>query len=183
MIKRVFVFLLLISLYLNLYAQESAKNTINIGISTPVGGMISGGGGDFENILYELFFRFYPSFWGIGLNIEYERMLNDKHSLSIDFGTDPMVFPYPILYTEIKYRWYPMSEVFFAGLGVGIWDLTSTPSLLISPAIGWKFVLGNKNRWVIMPNISGRYIINQNVSSYWDTTRVLKISFNVGYYF
>ena len=154
-----FIFLILTSLYLNIYGQESVRNTIYIGISTPIGGMISGGGDG--NILYVLFSRFYPSFWGIGLNIEYERMLNNRHSLSIDFGTDPMIFPEPILYTEIKYRWYPTGKIFFTGLGIGIWGIDSTPppSLSISPIIGLKFILGSRKRWVIMPCITNRFII------------------------
>ena len=75
---------------------------------------------------------------------------------------------------------------FFLGLGSGIWLATPVVLLLlyyeprlffsISPSIGWKIEIGTQNRWVIMPSITTRILMNHDFP-------VIKLGFSVGYRF
>jgi hypothetical protein len=157
--------------------REFFKNTIYVGTSTSLGGVMFGG-----NVFTRLFFRISRGFWGIGINAEYERMFNNKHSIAINVGSDPMIIPYPLYSAEIKYRWYPFSGGFFVGLGTGIWGETNY-RWSISPTVGWKFNIGKKNRLAIMPSITDRFLINESIV--WDgrPEKMLNFNLNVGFNF
>ena len=174
-IKRMILCILLLSICLNnLYSddgEEYKKNIIFAGISTSPVGLIIGT-------------IFGSPLSAIGLNAEYERSFNNKFSIAIDAGIDPMVWPY----VEIKGRWYPWSKTFFAGLGAGIWGfhpLIEENNIIpsISPTIGWRIDIGKKNNWVIMPTITNRIMIFTHFTSGVTTGETLLVRFSVGYRF
>jgi hypothetical protein len=169
--KKIWFIILLILLSLhNAIGQESAKNTLYGGIGTSLSG---------------LFWGSWNPLFALGLNIEYEYSFNDRYSVSIDTGIDPVVSPF----VEIKGRWYPWEETFFVGLGMGIWGFTPPMISLayflrfsISPTIGWKIDIGKQNGWVIMPKITSRLLIKND-----DTLPLIGelfiVNFNIGYMF
>ena len=157
--------------------QKFYYNTAYIGVSSSLGGPMSGG-----NLFTRLYDRFNYGFWGIGINAEYERMINNKHSISINIGSDPMFIPYPIYNAEIKYRWYPWPYGFFIGLGTGIWG-NENYQWSISPTIGWKLNINPKNRLAIMPSITDRILINENIATDWRPLIMLNFNLSVGYNF
>jgi len=182
--KKSFIyFFLLLFLCTFVYAEEVvSKNTTSGGI-----GVIWAG---------------YP--FGIlpGINMEYERLLNKNFALAVDIGLDGLILPYADLYA----RWYPWAGMFFANIGLGIWQrgfgtLVFTP--VISPGIGWKIDIGKPNGWNLITGIIGRiffyedqrgvdYQYNRdnrevvnNPSVYNDTSVdvTAKVFFKVGYSF
>ena len=182
--KKIILCILLLSVCLNnIYSDDGGeykRNIIFAGVSTSVEGLIMG-----------IFFRSPLSV--IGLNVEYERSFNDKFSIAIDAGFDaglaPMIYPY----VEIKGRWYPWSKTFFVGLGVGIsgfipsmYGIANVENEIfpsISPTIGWRIDIGNKNKWVIMPTITNRIFIFPQMSG-WDAVgERFILNFSVGYRF
>ena len=149
----------------NVLGQESAKNAIYGGIGVSV-------------IILEA--DLLP-----GLNIEYERSLNSMFSIGIDIGTEFVILPY----AEIKGRWHPWSKSFFVGLSLGIYGFSRTvvntysnTFLSISPSIGLKIGIGGHNKWVIMPSITSRMLINPK-NGIWLAGEILKINFSIGYQF
>jgi len=171
--KKCLLGFILLFLCLNIvYAQESyTKNTIYGGISTSLTGIVAS--------------LSWSPVLAAGLTIEYEHSFNDSYSVSIETGFDPMVIPY----VEIKGRFYPWSNTFFVGLGTGIWRFLPSPfvnehlSMSISPTIGWRINIGEQNRWVIMPSVTSRILINNRFSPWWDVYELIKININVGYKF
>ncbi|MDR0289468.1 MAG: hypothetical protein LBI06_00855 [Treponema sp.] len=153
------------------------KNTIYVGTGTSLGGPMLGG-----NVFSRLYFRIISGFWGIGINAEYERMFNNKHSLSINVGSDPMFIPYPLYSAEIKYRWYPFSKRFFVGLGTGIWG-NENYTWSISPTLGWKFNIGKKKRLAIMPSITDRFLIDESIARDGRPLIMLNFNLSIGYNF
>ena len=124
--KKVFLAFLLVFLFsFNVTGEETRKHFLYGGVNT--------------------FFHF-PA----GLNIGYEYSINNNFSISLDFGN--FVGPFPYATTTV--RWYPGANIFFVGLGAGVW-FASAPRYVITPAIGWRISLGQGDRWFIMPNLAG----------------------------
>jgi hypothetical protein len=148
--------------------QQFFRNTIYGGIST-------------SGIAF--YYAFSSPLLGLGLTLEYEHSLNKMFSISIDTGIDPLIRPY----AEIKGRLYPWSKSFFIGLGAGIWTYWVYDdyylSLSISPTIGWRINIGKKNRWVIMPSTTHRFIISLPWRGVMYNLFDSKININVGYKF
>ena len=176
--KKIFIVLLFIILTVNVNSEELEINVIYGGISTsPVG------------IAYGI------SFWSphilFGLNLEYERLFNEMFSLALDIGIDPLLTPY----AEIKGRWYPRSNIFYLGLGTGIWGFIPLSfindsggySISLSPTIGWRINTGKNNKWIIMPNITSRFLLYQNNSEghyfFGMVGEWLRINISFGYKF
>ena len=161
--KKVLLCILLILVcVLNIFGHETLKNTIYFGI------------GFFGSV--QQYFEFFP-----GLNLEFERSINEMFSVSMIFGTDIIIVPY----VEIMGRWHPWSGAFFAGLGLGIWALfplviepihTFLP--MITPNIGWKFNEGDQNRWVVKMSIGNRIIL-----PYGNEFLFTQINIGIGYKF
>jgi hypothetical protein len=140
-----------------LFGQESAKNTLSAGIN------LSG---------------IFPAFPGI--NVGYERLLTKHFSVAFDMGVDTVIFPY----AEVSGRWYPWEGSFFAHLGLGVWSLLPIigligPQLVVSPGIGWKIDIGEKNGWFLIPNLTGKIIIYNSQF----VLPITEINFSFGYSF
>jgi len=153
--KKICIVLLFIFSTINVNGEELEKNIIYGGISaSPVG--IGFGIG------------FLSPHFLFGLSLEYERLFNEMFSLALDIGIDPVLTPY----AEIKGRWYPRSNIFYLGLGTGIWGFiplslvnnSAGYSITLSPTIGWRTNADQNNKWVIMPNITNRFLLYRNNS-------------------
>ena len=153
--KKICIVLLFIFSTASINGEELEKNVIYGGISaSPVG------------IGYGIGFL-SPQFL-FGLNLEYERLFNEMFSLALDIGIDPVLTPY----AEIKGRWYPRSNIFYLGLGTGIWGFiplsfinnSAGYSITLSPTIGWRINTGQNIEWVVMPNITNRFLLYRNNS-------------------
>ena len=99
-------------------------------------------------------FTFYGTFY-TGFNIGYEHSINNNFSVSLDVGTFRQR-PYAV--TSV--RWYPWANVFFAGLGPGVW-VQPFMRFFIFPTIGWRISLGQGDRWFIVPNLTGHVALDR----------------------
>ena len=156
--KKIFIlgFLLSFLCIYNVQGEESPKNVITFG----------------PYYSSQMFFFLLPS----GINIGYERLLNNYFSVGLNIG---MNFFWPN--AEIQGRYYPSwSKTFFTGFGIGIW--ASFP--VISPEIGWKMNIGETNRWVIIPHVIGHIFLDGFYAFPYNLiTTVFEIGLKVGYKF
>jgi len=112
---------------------------------------------------------------GPGINIEYERLINENISFTIEAGIDMILFPY----IEINGRWFPWSNSFFIGVGTGFWSIfpfeNEISLFTISTNIGWRFNI-NK-RIVLIPHLCTRFIFMDSIEN------ISKIGLKIGYKF
>ena len=140
------------------WGQELYKNLISFGI----------------NFADE--FPYTEIYKRLGINFEYERLLNPNFSIGLDIGLD-LSWPY----AEIQGRWYPWAGKFFTGFGLGTIYVfgyyKGHPNILfpvISPGIGWKIDIGKANKWVIIPSIVDRMDFRPL------NTNILELNFKIG---
>ena len=143
-------FILILLCVHNISGQEIRKNTLYGGISASLSTL---------------------GLWP-GLNIEYERTLNDMFSVSIRAGTDIAILPY----AEVIMRLFPWQRTFFAGLGAT--TMLFVFPIMISPGIGWKIDVGAQDRWVIMPSITIP-MLPVRVREHW----FIRTNISIGYRF
>ena len=143
--KRISIFMLLIIFYFlvsfSIFGHETNKNVISVGVN-----------------LSDIFPPNIDIFYRPGLSMEYERLFNNYFSMGLGIGSNMTLLPYG----EIFGRYYPWSETFFIGIGLGlmyVWGLPVAGGVIkpklspkISSEIGWKIPIGKRKRWVIIPS-------------------------------
>ena len=143
------------------FGQEMENNSISVGLIL------------FRKNYHEYSLPAFP-----GLNIEYERSLSQKISLSVEIGT-LLILPY----IEIGVRFYPWSGSFFTGLSLGSFLLGSAgETLTISPEFGWRTGIGISNKW-FLSNSVGIKIMNIIFNDGFIDAFFPKINLMIGYKF
>ncbi|MDR1220890.1 MAG: hypothetical protein LBK73_14970 [Treponema sp.] len=120
-----------------------------------------------------------------GVDVEYEWILVENFIGKGQFGavgeagfTIALIFP--IIYEDVRARWYPWSGAFFLDLGVGHGSFVGLVSaILLSGGIGWRIDVGAPDGWVFIPSISYTHFIPFGDSGSF-SGRLPKISLKIG---
>ena len=115
----------------------------------------------------------------IGLNLRYERMLNEKISISALLTANvTAIMQYMDYSVQTALRWYPWEGKFYSELGLGfghiyiyhdhdpVDDMCTISNILgirLSPAIGWKFDLGKPGGFFLNPMVRMPIVVGTKI--------------------
>ncbi|MCL2720720.1 MAG: hypothetical protein FWD47_05215 [Treponema sp.] len=165
--KRYFLVCLLFVLFAasGVFAQEDrAPNTVLGGIN--IGFLTFGADVEFE--------RTFPGLLPMG-----------TLAASIEAGyTTVLIFP--IFNADVRARWYPWSNMFYADIGFGYGSLFygfgTASAFIISPGVGWRIDIGQPNAWVFVPSIQFNYFAGSKSNDDFGGT-LIKLNARIGYSF
>jgi len=157
--KLLFCLMLVVIVTGGVFAQERAPNTFLGGINV--------------------------GFLTFGLDIEYERafpgLLPGLFAVAVETGYTTIII-FPIYNIDVRARWYPWAETFFADVGVGYGSFLGVATAFqISPGVGWRIDVGEPNGLVVVPSLQLDYFVASSVSDF--SGNLLKICIRFGYSF